>query len=138
MTAESTEMELEQNFDFLIDLLKSEKTVPSGWAFAENRLKCFQHEANAMFYGALEGLCSFPKDSLTLYEQQRTQLKYLPSEIGLSKRKEDYLQLQEIEFNKAEELLKSTGELMDNDSIQVDLFGNQLFSQQVNVFFAVL
>lgn len=136
MTAESTEMELEQNFDFLIDLLKIEKTVPSSWVFAENRLKCFQHEANAMFYGALEGLCSFPKDSLTLYEQQRTRLKHLPSEIGLNKRKEDYLQLQEIEFNKAEELLKSTGELMDNGSIQVDLFGNQLFSQQVNVFFA--
>lgn len=136
MTAESTEIELKQNFDFLVDLLRIEKTIPSGWAFAENRLKCFQHEANAMFYGALEGLCSFPKDSLTLYEQQRTRLKNLPSEIGLNKRKEDYLQLQEIEFNKAEELLKTTGELMDNDNIQVDLFGNQLFTQQVNIFFA--
>ena len=136
MTADSTEIELKQNLDYLVDLLKIEKPVSSSWSFAENRLKCFQHEANAMFYGALEGLCSFPNDSLVLYEQQRPRLKYLPSVIGLNKRKEDYLQLQEFELNKAEELLNFTEELMNDDEIQVDLFGNQLFSQQVNVFFA--
>ena len=99
-------------------------------------MKCFQHESNALFYGALEGLCSFPSKSLMIYEQQRTRIKFLPTDTGLNKRKEDYLHLQEIEFKKAEDILNNVKEFMDDDSEEVDMIGERLFSRQINVFFA--
>lgn len=136
VVTESTGKELIENLNFLLDLLNSETIISSSWLFAENRLKCFQHESNALYYGALEGLCSFPSSTLKIYEQQRTRLKFLPSDIGLSKRKEDYLHLQEIEFMKAEELLNGVKVHMDDDGEEVNMIGEQLFSRQINVFFA--
>lgn len=136
VVSESSEMELIDNFNFLLNLLNSETRISSNWLFAENRLKCFQHESNALYYGALEGLCSFPSSSLMIYEQQRTRLKFLPTDTGLNKRKEDYLHLQEIEFKKAEELLDTVKVVMNDDSEKFNLIGDQLFSRQINVFFA--
>ena len=133
---ESNETELIDNFDYLLDFLNSETKISSNWIFAENRMKCFQHESNALFYGALEGLCSFPSKSLMIYEQQRTRIKFLPTDTGLNKRKEDYLHLQEIEFKKAEDILNNVKEFMDDDSEEVDMIGERLFSRQINVFFA--
>ena len=132
----TTEKELEENIGYLVELLNSENKVSSNWLFAENRMKYFQHEANALYYGTLEGLCSFPTKSLVIYEQLRTRLKFLPADIRMNKRKEDYLHLQEIEFKKAEELLQNVHEQMDEDAEKVDIMGERLFSQQINVFFA--
>lgn len=132
----SCEKELKDNLDFLVDLLNAETRIFSNWLFAENRLKCFQHEANALYYGTLEGLCSFPSKSLALYEQQRTRLKYLPADIRINKRKEDYLHLQEIEFKKAEEFLDLVKVTIDEDSEKIDILGEHIFSRQINVFFA--
>ncbi len=132
----STETELIENCDYLANLLGSETRINSNLLFAENRLKCFQYESNGLFYGALEGLCSFPSKSLMLYEQQRTKLKYLPADTSLNKRKEDYLLLQEIEFKKAENLLKGIKMVIDDDSERVNMIGDQLFSRQINIFFA--
>ena len=73
---------------------------------------------------------------MILYEQQRTRLKFLPSDDGLNKRKEDYLHLQEIEFKKAENLLEGVNMVMDEDGEKVNIIGDQLFSRQINVFFA--
>lgn len=134
--AESSEMALLDNFNFLLDFLNSETKISSNWLFAENRLKCFQYESNALYYGALEGLCSFPSSSLMIYEQQRTRLKFLPADSGLNKRKEDYLHLQEIEFKKAEDILNGVKAVMDDDSEEVNIIGDKLFSRQINVFFA--
>lgn len=134
--ADASKKELLTEFEFLTNILNSETKLSASWFFAENRLKCFQFESNGMFYGALEGLCSFPLRSLDIYEQQRTRIKYLPIEIGLNKRKKDYLQLQEIEFQKAENLLKLSKERIDLDGDAVDLYGNQLFTREKNLFFA--
>lgn len=134
--AESSEIELIDNFNFLLNFLNSETKISSNWLFVENRLKCFQYESNALYYGALEGLCSFPSNSLMIYEQQRTRLKFLPADSGLNKRKEDYLHLQEIEFKKAEDLLNGVKVVMDDDSEEVNMIGDKLFSRQINVFFA--
>lgn len=134
--SDSTENEIIDNLDFLINLLNKETNIESSWLFAENRLKCFQHEANGLFYGALEGMCSFPPNSLSMYEQLRSSLKYLPTGIGIGRRKEDYTYLQDLEFKKAEDILKSTEEMITDDEIKVEYFGDQLFSRQINVFFA--
>ena len=134
--SQSTEIELMENINLLIDLLSSDTRITSNWLFTENRLKCFQYESNALYYGALEGLCSFPSKSLMLYEQQRTRLKFLPADTGLNKRKEDYLHLQEIEFKRAEDLLKGVKVFLDDDCEEVNMIGEQLFSRQINVFFA--
>lgn len=48
---ESNETELIDNFDYLLDFLNSETKISSNWIFAENRMKCFQHESNALFMG---------------------------------------------------------------------------------------
>ena len=134
--AESSEMELLDNINYLLNYLNSETRISSYWLFAENRLKCFQYESNILYYGALEGLCSFPSSSLMIYEQQRTKLKFLPADTSLTKRKEDYLHLQEIEFKKAEDLLNGVKAVLDDDSEEVNMIGDKLFSQQINVFFA--
>lgn len=133
---ETTSKELMDNLDFLLCHLKSDTRINSNWLFAENRLKCFQYEANAMYYGALEGLCSFPTKALTIYDQQRTRFKFLPSETRLNKRKEDYLHLQEMEFMKAEDLLHFVEVMVGEDEDKIDILGYQTFSRQVNVFFA--
>ncbi|MBP5540267.1 MAG: hypothetical protein J6X88_01330 [Bacteroidales bacterium] len=134
--ADASKKELLTELEFLTNILNSETRLSASWFFAENRLKCFQLESNGMFYGALEGLCSFPLRSLDIYEQQRTRIKYLPTEIGLNKRKKDYLQLQEIEFQKAENLIKLSGEQINLDGEKVDFIGEQLFSREINLFFA--
>ena len=134
--SDSTENELIDNFDFLINLLNEETIIEASWIFAENRLKCFQHEANGLFYGTLEGMCSFPPNSLSMYEQLRSSLKYLPTGIGIGRRKEDYTYLQDFEFKKAEDILKSTEEMITDDEIKVEYYGDQLFTRQINIFFA--
>ena len=134
--AESSEMELLDNINYLLNYLNSETRISSYWLLAENRLKCFQYESNILYYGALEGLCSFPSSSLMIYEQQRTKLKFLPADTSLTKRKEDYLHLQEIEFKKAEDLLNGVKAVLDDDSEEVNMIGDKLFSRQINVFFA--
>lgn len=134
--SDSSEMELIENLNFLLIFLNSETRISSNWLFAENRLKCFQYVSNALYYGALEGLCSFPSSSLMIYEQQRTRLKFLPADSGLNKRKEDYLHRQEKEFKKAEDLLNGVKAVMDDDSEEVNMIGDKLFSQQINIFFA--
>lgn len=134
--ADASKNELLMELEFLSNILNSETRLSASWFFAENRLKCFQLESNGMFYGALEGLCSFPSRSLDIYEQQRTRIKHLPTEIGLNKRKKDYLQLQEIEFQKAEKLIKLSGEQINLDGEKVDFVGEYLFSREINLFFA--
>ena len=134
--SESTEKELIDNLDSLIDLLKSETSIATSWLFAENKLICFQYEANGIYYGALEGMCTFPPKSLDIYEQLRNRLKFLPTDIGLNRRKEDYSQLQDLEFKKAEEILKSTEDIICDDEIKVEYLEEKLFTRQINVFFA--
>lgn len=133
---DSTENELIDNFDFLIKLLNEKTNIETSLIFAENRLKCFQHEANGIFYGILEVMCSFPQNSLIMYEQMRSHLKHMPTEIGMGRRKEDYTFLQDLEFKKAEDILDSTKEMIIDDEIRIDYYGNQLFTQQINIFFA--
>lgn len=134
--ADVSKKELLTEFEFLTNILNTETRLSAIWFFAENRLKCFQLESNGMFYGALEGLCSFPLRSQDIYEQQRTRIKYLPTEIGLNKRKKDYLQLQEVEFKKAEDLLKQSEEQIDQLGMRVEIISELSFSRETNVFFA--
>lgn len=124
------------NLDFLIGLLNAETTITASWLFAENRMRAFQHEANSIYYGSLEGMCSFPSQSVSVFEQLRNRLQTFPTEIGLEKRKQDYLQLQEIEFMKAEELIKDTKKKIDEDGERVDILGDKILSRQIDVFFA--
>ena len=55
------------NFQYLRDSIKGNQYNALGVNFALAQLKSFQYESNAIYYGALEGLCSFPIESLTLY-----------------------------------------------------------------------
>ena len=124
------------NLEFLISILDSETRTFSNWSFGEKRLICFQHESNMFFYGALEGICSFPRNTLELFGTQSARMKHLPLEIGLKKRKKDYLQFQEIEAQKAEDLLKSVTELMGQDEMELARMTSMLFRRDVYMFIA--
>lgn len=122
--------------DSILKMLNTDQILQSGLSWVSLRSKCFQLEVNGIFYAALEGLCSFPSKSLILYEQERNRYKFLPTDVGLNRRKEDYLQLQELEYKKAQDLIKQTNELVQLDGAKVDALADTIFSQQINVFFA--
>lgn len=123
-------------FDSILKMLNTDQILQSGLSWVSLRSKCFQLEVNGIFYAALEGLCSFPSKSLILYEQERNRYKFLPTDVGLNRRKEDYLQLQELEYKKAQDLIKQTNELVQLDGAKVDALADTIFSQQINVFFS--
>ena len=128
--------DLIDHLDRILNILNTHQILPSALTWVSLRSRCFQLEVNGVFYGVLEGMCSFPSKSLILYEQERTRYKFLPTDVGLKRRKEDYLQLQELEYKKAQDLIKQTNELVQLDGAKVDAMVDNLFSQQINVFFA--
>ncbi len=136
IVAKASYEDMFNNIEFLIGFLESETRTISGWSFGEKRLMCFQHESNMLFYGALEGLCTFPRKTLELYETQSARMKFLPTEIGLNKRKADYLQFEEIEAQKAEDLLKTITQQLGHDKMGLAGLASVLFRRDVYMFIA--
>ncbi|MCR4849469.1 MAG: hypothetical protein K5920_11560 [Bacteroidales bacterium] len=134
--AKSSYEELLDNFRFFSNVLDQKTKVSSAWAFGEKRLMCFQHESNMLFYGALEGLCSFPKNTLDIYEQQSPRMKFLPIQIGLKKRKADYIQFQEIEAQKAEDLMRTVTDQLLQDEMSIANLASTLFRKELYFFIA--
>lgn len=128
--------ELFANFDFLISVLDEKTKTVSMWSFGEKRLICYQHESNMLFYGVLESICSFPQSTLDIYEQQSPRIKYLPTEIGLKKRKADYVQFQELEAQKAEDLLKTITDQLVQDEMGIANMASTLFRKDLYFFIA--
>ncbi len=128
--------ELLTNIDFLISVLDEKTKTISMWSFGEKRLVCFQHESNMLFYGVLEGICSFSQSTLDIYEQQKPRIKYLPTDIGLKKRKADYVQFQEIEAQKAENLLKTVSDQLVQDEMSIANLASILFRKDLYFFIA--
>lgn len=136
VVAESMKKDLLMNLDSLVNIVKAEYIMPANWILSESNFKCFQHKANVFFFSALEGLCSFPLRSLETYNQQSHQIHYLPMGIGLNKRKEDYLQLQDIELQKIRDLVDEARMYADKDVNEIDFTENRLLMKEINVFFA--
>lgn len=75
--------DLLNNFMSLRQQLKNNQNNLLGIHFALARMKCFQFECNALYYGALEGMCSFPNDSLTVYYEMASRWDNMPNGVAL-------------------------------------------------------
>lgn len=129
--------EILSNFQYLKDSIKGNQYDALAVNFALARLKSFEYECNAIYYGALEGLCSFPIESLTIYYEVSPRWKNLPNDVTLrSLNKEGFKINQELEFGKVQQCINAAKELIDNYSNNVDnaIFG--LKRQNVNFFIA--
>lgn len=129
--------EILSNFQYLKDSIKGNQYDAPAVNFALARLKSFEYECNAIYYGALEGLCSFPIESLTIYYEVSPRWKNLPNDVTLrSLNKEGFKINQELEFGKVQQCINAAKELIDNYSNNVDnaIFG--LKRQNVNFFIA--
>lgn len=125
------------NFQYLKDSIKGTQYNVVGVNFALARLKSFQYECNALYYGALEGLCSFPTESLTIYYEFSLRWESLPKGVTLrSLNKEGFKMNQELEFNKAQQCIDAAKELLDSHSNDVDNFIAGLKRHTVNFFIA--
>lgn len=99
-------------------------------------IECFQLEANAGFYGAMEGMCSFPESTKTTFVQLYPSIKFLPIEVGFNRRKEDYSFLQDQAYNEAEKKIKSIKEKIGLDEKLVGEYANTVLHKDINFFFA--
>ena len=82
--------------------------------FIQTKFMAFEEETIGMYYGAMEGICSFPHSVLHIYEDVSFGIKYLPIEVGYNKRKEDYLHFQELRMDKSQRLLNEFKVYLDN------------------------
>lgn len=125
------------NFQYLRDSIKGNQYNALGVNFALARLKSFQYESNAIYYGALEGLCSFPIESLTLYYEISPRWENMPKGVTLrSLNKEGFKLNQELEFKKAQQCLDAVSELIEKYGNNVDNIIYSLKRQDVNFFIA--
>lgn len=125
------------NFQYIKDSLKGNNSDILGINFGLARLKCFQFECNALYYAALEGLCSFPIESLTIYYEMSPSWENLPKGITLrSMNKEGFKMKQEFEFERARQCIDSAGEMIENYDDDVDNIVAGLKRQCVNFFIA--
>ena len=134
--AKTTYIELSDNIKSLLGVLNNETKTISSWSFGEKILSCFQHTSNMLFYGALESFCSFPHGTLEMYEQQSPRMKFLPTEIGLKKRKADYFQFQEMEAQKAEDLMHAVAFQLEHDKMSIECIASSLFRKDLYFFIA--
>lgn len=125
------------NFQYLKDSIKGNQYNPMGVNFALARLKSFQYESNAIYYGALEGLCSFPIESLDIYYEVSPRWEYLPKGVTLrSLTKEGFKMNQELEFKKAQRCIDTAKKMIDNYGNDVDNIIAGLKRHNVNFFIA--
>lgn len=104
--------------------------------FTRVRFMVFLEETIGMYYASMEGICSFPLSVLRLYEDVSHKIKYLPTEVGCNKRKEDYLHFQELQMNKAQNLLESFKDSLDNEDNFVKNYAENLLKKEINLFFS--
>ena len=108
-----------------------------GINFALARLRCFQFECNAMFYGALEGLCSFPNDSLGIYYEMASGWDCMPKGVAIkSFDKKHFKMCQEMEFQKSQKCLDEAQIMIDNADNDVENLIKGLKCHDVNFFIA--
>lgn len=105
-------------------------------SFVQTQFKTFEFETFGMFYGALEGICTFPSRALDIYNEVANQIKYLPKSVGCRKRKEDYLHFQEIEMNKVQSVLESYGDLLKEAKNMTIEYTDVLLKHDANMFFS--
>lgn len=127
----TTISQLAQLIEKMIMCIESKNILNSNILLIAVEIDSFQLEANAGFYGAVEGLCSFPKSSLKNYYELCPRIKFLPSEIGLTKRKEDYQFLQEQSFREAKKMLESVQKNITEEEILVEGYGDILSHRDV-------
>lgn len=109
------------NFMSLRQQLRNSQNNLLGIHFALARTKCFQYECNALYYGALEGMCLFPNDSLTVYYEMAPRWDNMPSGITLkSFDKKHFRMYQEMEFQKSQQCLDAAKRMLDNAENDVD------------------
>ncbi len=117
--------------------LKNNQNNLLGIHFALARMKCFQFECNALYYGALEGMCSFPNDSLTVYYEMAPRWDNMPTGVTLkSFDKKHFRMYQEMEFQKSQQCLDAAKRMLDNAENDVDNLIISWKRHDVNFFIA--
>lgn len=104
--------------------------------FIQTKFMAFEEETIGMYYGAMEGICSFPRSVLRIYEDVSFGIKCLPTEVGYNKRKEDYLHFQELQMNKAQRLLDELKVYLHNTDDIIKTFTDVLLKKDINMFFS--
>lgn len=120
----------------MCDLVNADSVDFARIDFTRVRFMVFLEETIGMYYASMEGICSFPLSVLRLYEDVSHKIKYLPTEVGCNKRKEDYLHFQELQMNKAQNLLESFKDSLDNEDNFVKNYAENLLKKEINLFFS--
>lgn len=125
------------NFEYLKEQLKNNQNNFLGLHLGLANLKSFHFECNALYYGALEGICSFPTEALNIYYALAPQWNNMPKGITLrSFNKEGFKMCQETEFHKSQQCIEKAEELVDQYSHDVDNLIKGLKRHEVNFFIA--
>lgn len=129
--------DIEDNLRYLKEQLNESHENVLGLNFALVRLKSFQCECNALYYGALEGICSFPTESLNIYYELAPRWSNMPNGVTVrSLDKKGFKMYQEMEFNKSQKYLDEASNMIDSHSYNVDNYIKELKKRDVNFFIA--
>lgn len=129
--------DIQDNFRYLKEQLKDNPSNTLSLNFALVRLKSFQCECNALYYGALEGICSFPTESLNIYYELSSRWNNLPSGVTInSLDKKTFKIYQEIEFNNSKKYLDEAGTWIESHSNDVNNYIQTLKCRDINFFIA--
>lgn len=129
--------EIQDNFIYLKQQLDDNQNNHIGIHFALARLKAFQFVNNALFYGSLEGICTFPIESLKFYYEMAPRWENMPKGVTIrSFDKSGFKMYQEMEFNKATQCIEAAKNFMDNYENDVDNLIKDIKRRDVNFFIA--
>lgn len=128
---------LKGNFASLMEQLRNNQNNLWGIHYALACMKCFQFECNALYYGALEGMCSFPNDSLTIYYEAAPRWGNMPHGVTLNSfDKKHFRMYQEIEFQKSQQCLDLASKMINDVENDVDSLIKGIKRHDVNFFIA--
>ena len=69
--------ELKDLLDKVNENIDKKQNLYTNLLMVDAEIECFQLEANAGFYGAMEGMCSFPESTKTTFVQLFPRIKFL-------------------------------------------------------------
>lgn len=128
--------DMENNLEHLKEQLGTECNL-LGINFSLTRLKCFQFECNALYYGALEGICTFPYDALGVYYEMSPSWSYMPKGVTLkSFDKKHFRMYQEMEFQKSQQCLEEVQNVIEGADNDIGNYINALKRRDINFFIA--
>lgn len=115
------------NIGFVRDNLKNAgRQGIVGKSAMNGNFECFQYSVNVFYYGYMELMALMPRKSLANYAEFSEHWEYVPEEIPLTLRPDEYRLRQQRELNKIESIVRSLETDTAKSSEEVEILAQKI------------